>query len=89
MTKANRGLSRLVIAKAHFSNNVRVEFIHGYHQMVNTKNRLIILFVVKNGEILYSQLKQDLELTVAQIMSSLLQNLGLKKGKLLDHSGMT
>ena len=57
--------------------------------MVNTEIRLIILFVVKNGEILYSQLKQDLELTVAQIMSSLLQNLGLKKGKLLDHSGMT
>ena len=77
MTKANRGLARLVIAKAHFSNNTREEFIHGHHQMVNTKIRLIILFVVKNGEILYSQLKKDLELTVAQIMSSLLQNLGL------------
>ena len=51
--------------------------MHGHHQIVNTKIRLIILFVVKDGEILYRQLKQDLELTVAQIMSSLLQNLGL------------
>ena len=29
------------------------------------------------GEVLYSQQKQDLELTVAQVMSSLLQNSGL------------
>ena len=45
--------------------------------MVNTEIRVTILFVVKEGEILYSQQKQDLELTVAQIMSSLLQNLEL------------
>ena len=43
--------------------------------MVNTKIRLIILFAAEDGEALYSQQKQDLELTVAQIMSSLLQNL--------------
>ena len=44
--------------------------------MVNTKIRLIILFSVKDGEALYSQQKQDqqLELTVAQIMNSLMQN---------------
>ena len=42
--------------------------------MVNTKIRLIIFFVAENGETLYSQQKQDQELTLAQIMSSLLQN---------------
>ena len=36
--------------------------------------RLIIFFVAKDGEALYSQQKQDQELTVAQIMSSLLPN---------------
>ena len=47
---------------------------HGYHQMVNTKIRLIIFFAAKDGEALYSQQKQDQELTVAQIMNSLLPN---------------
>ena len=48
--------------------------------MVNTKIRLIIFFAAKNGKALYSQQKQDLELTVAQIMNSLLPNcLKLKK----------
>ena len=45
--------------------------------MVNTEIRLIIFFAAKDGEALYSQQKQDLELTVAQTMSSLLQKLGL------------
>ena len=43
-----------------------------YHQMVNTKIRLIIFFTAKDEEALYSQPKQDLELTVTQIMNSLL-----------------
>ena len=42
--------------------------------MVNTEIRLIILFAAKDGEALYSQQKQDQELTVAQIMNSLLLN---------------
>ena len=42
--------------------------------MVNTKIRLIIFFAAKEGKALYSQQKQDQELTVAQIMNSLLQN---------------
>ena len=45
-----------------------------HHQMVNTEIRLIILFAVKDGEGLYSQQKQDWDLTVAQIMYSLLPN---------------
>ena len=40
--------------------------------MVNTEIRLIIFFVAKDEE--YSQLKQDQEPTVAQIMNSLLAN---------------
>ena len=42
--------------------------------MVNTEIRLIIFFAAKDGEALYSQQKQDRELTVAQIMNSLLPN---------------
>ena len=40
--------------------------------MVNTEIRLIIFFAAKDGETLYSQQKQDQELTVAQIMNSFL-----------------
>ena len=47
---------------------------HGHHQMVNTEIRLILFFAAKNGEALYSQQKQDWELTMAQIMNSLLPN---------------
>ena len=47
---------------------------HGQHQMVNTKIRLIIFFEAIDGEALYSQQKQDQELTVTQIMNSLLVN---------------
>ena len=50
------------------------ENTHEHHQMVNTEIRLIIFFAAKDGEALYSQQKQDLELTVAQIMNSLLPN---------------
>ena len=40
--------------------------------MVNTEIRLIVFFAAKDGEALYSQQKQDQEVTVAQIMNSLL-----------------
>ena len=40
--------------------------------MVNTEIRLIIFFAAKDREALYSQQKQDQELTVARIMNSLL-----------------
>ena len=43
-------------------------------QIGDTEIRLIIFFAAKDGEALYSQQKQDRELTVAQIMSSLLPN---------------
>ena len=55
-------------------NNTGDSSTHGHHQMVNTEIRLIIFFVAKDGEALHSQQKQDQELTVAQIMNSLLAN---------------
>ena len=45
--------------------------------MVSTEIRLIIFLAAKDAEALYSQQKQDGELTVAQIMSSTWQNSGL------------
>ena len=56
------------------SNNTRDDSTHGHHQMVNTKIRLIAFFAAKDGKALYSKQKQDRELTVTQIMNSLLQN---------------
>ena len=47
--------------------------------MVNTEIRLIIFFAAKDEESLYSQQKQDQELTVAQIMNSLLPNSNLNR----------
>ena len=53
-------------------NNTRDNSTHGHHQIVNTKIRLTVVFAAKDGEALYSRQKQDWELTVAQIMNSLL-----------------
>ena len=49
--------------------------------MVNTEIRLIIFFAAKDGEALYSQQKQDQELTVAQTMNFLMFKLVLEKTK--------
>ena len=49
----------------------------GHHQIINTEIRLIIFLAAKDGEALFSQQKQDWELTVAQIMNSLLPNTDL------------
>ena len=56
------------------SNNTKENSTHGHHQMANTEVRLIIFFAAKVGEALYSQQKQDWELTMAQIMNSFLPN---------------
>ena len=45
--------------------------------MINTEIKLIIFFAAEDGEALYSHQKQNLELIVVQIMSSLMQNSGL------------
>ena len=62
-------------------NNTKEDSTHGQHQMVNTKIRLIIFFAAKDGEALYTQQKQDQELTGAQIMNSLLPNSDLNLRK--------
>ena len=60
----------LVIANTPF-NNTRDNFTHGHHQMTNTEIRLIVFLAVEDREALYSQQKQDWELTVAQIMNQI------------------
>jgi len=47
--------------------SLNIHYKHWHDQMVNTEIRLIIFFAAKDGEALYSQQKQDQELTVAQI----------------------
>ena len=51
-----------VIANTLFQQHKR-QLTNGHHQIVNTKIRLITFFVVEDGKALYSQQKQDLELT--------------------------
>ena len=63
----------LVIANTLFQQHKR-RLYTWTSQMVNTEIRLIILSAAKDGEALYSQQKQDWELTVALIMNSLLPN---------------
>ena len=78
-------------SKHRLPKNTREDSTHGHHQMVNTKIRLIIFFAAKDGVALYSQQKQDREITAAQIMNSLLPNSDWnwrKWRKPLDHSGM-
>ena len=63
----------LVIANTLFQQHKRRLYTwtspDGQHRI-----RLIILFAAKDGEALYSQQTQDQELTVAQIVNSLLPN---------------
>ena len=63
----------LVIANTVFEQHKRRLYTWTY-QMVNTEIRLIIVFAARDGEALYSQQKQEQELTVAQIMNFLLPN---------------
>ena len=62
----------LVIANTLFEQHKSWKTTHGHHQMVNTNIRLIIFFATEDGAALYSQQNQDWELTVAQIINSIL-----------------
>ena len=68
--------SALVIANILFQQHKRRLYTwtspDGQH-----RNQIDYFFAAKDGEALYSQQKQDRELTVAQIMNSLLPNSGL------------
>ena len=74
--KANKSFAKRThwLSQTPSYNNTREDSTHGHHQMVNTKIRLIIFFAAEDGEALYSQQKQDWELTVEQIMNSLWSN---------------
>ena len=67
-------LFQIILEKTNFKNYFLDNSTHGHHQMVNAKIRLIIFFAAKDRESLYSQQKQNQELTVAQVMNSLLPN---------------
>ena len=54
--------------------NEMLPFAATWMDLVNIEIRLIVFFAAKDGEALYSQQKQDQELTVAQIMNSFLPN---------------
>ena len=72
--KTNRVLPRECTGHSKHTLPTTQDSTHGDYQMVNNEIRLIIFFVAKDKEALYSQQKQDWELTVAQIMNSLLPN---------------
>ena len=54
-------------------------YILKFKKVCKYQNQIDYIFTAKDGEALYSQQKQDQELTVAQIMNSLLPNSDLKK----------
>ena len=60
--------------------------------MVNTEIKLITFFIAKDGKAVHSQQKQDLELTVAHVISFSQKNSGLnyrKQAKPLGQPGST
>jgi len=63
------------------SKNTKEDSTHGHHQKVNIEIRLIISSAAKDGEVLYSQQKEDWELTVAQTMNSFIAKFRLKMKK--------
>ena len=53
--------------------NTLFQWHNRHHQIVNTEIRLITFFADEDGVALHSQQEEDLELTVAQIMSFISQ----------------
>ena len=60
--------------KKRWQDYTKEDSTHGHHQMGNTKIRPIIFFAAKDRGVLYSQQNRDWELTVAQVINSLLAN---------------
>ena len=79
-TERSRENANRVLPREHTSHRkhplpkTQEKTTRGHQETVNTKIRLIIFFAAKDGEALYSQQKQDQELTVAQIMNSSVPN---------------
>ena len=79
-SKKQRRKGRYTHLNAEFQRIARRDkkaFLSDQYKDTDENNR-----IGKNREILYSEQKQDLELTVAQIMISSLQNSGFKLKKL-------
>ena len=74
ITKSRARLSDIHFSFHFHSPHSRKDSTPGHHQMVNNKVRLIIFFAAEDGKALYNQQTQEQELTVAQIMNSLLPN---------------
>ena len=75
-SKANRVLARECTGHSkHPLPSTQEKTLHmDISRWSNTEIRLIIFFAAKDGEAIYRQQKQDRELTVAQIINSLLPN---------------
>ena len=71
LIKVVKNFKNSIISQYHYYNFL-CSPLYFLNQMVNTKIRLIIFFETKDGEALHSQQKQDQELTMTQIMNSLL-----------------
>ena len=53
--------------------------------MVNTEIKLLIIFAAKDGEALYSQPKQDQELTLAQLIAKFRLKLKIVVWRMINH----
>ena len=74
-----QGKSNQVLSGEHTGHSkhhlpTRDSSTHEHHQIISTEIILIIFFAAEDEDALNSQQKQDWELTVAQIMNSLLPN---------------
>ena len=61
----------------HPPNNTKTALHMDNHQMITSEIKLIMFFATEDGEALYSQQKQNLELAVTNNHETLLQNSGL------------
>ena len=79
-TKWSRGKANTVLSREHTGHSkyplptTQEKTLHMDITRWSTPKSWIVFFAAKDGEALYSQQKQDWELTVAQIMNSLLPN---------------
>ena len=80
-TKPNRVKANRVLSREHTGHNkhpLPVTQEMTLHMDITgwsiPKSNWFIVFVAKDGEVLFSQQKEDWDLTVAQIMNSLLPN---------------
>ena len=66
--RSNQSFLNEINTRDDLFDNTSDNFIHGHGQTVNTEIKLITFLVAIDGEVVYSQQKQDLELTVAQVI---------------------